>query len=184
MADIKGRWVAHSVAFIVMILLICFSFHYDYRLSSILAVAGGASVFRVSTSLLISTRMFIKKIERRNEQGLFLNGSGIANWGIRFYQHLRLRIGLPLVLRIRCMGIWRLDICQLHCQYHDGRHLLSPCRPNHPILPPHAHQTTLLLRFPDHLHVSRYRQIGKTTIRPGEGHSLWIVNTTLATTTR
>ena len=80
MADIKGRWVAHSVAFIVMILLICFSFHYDYRLSSILAVAGGASVFRVSTSLLISTRMFIKKIERRNEQGLFLNGSGIANW--------------------------------------------------------------------------------------------------------
>ena len=80
MADIKGRWVAHSVAFIVMILLICFSFHYDYRLSSILAVAGGARVFRVSTSLLISTRMFIKKIERRNEQGLFLNGSGIANW--------------------------------------------------------------------------------------------------------
>ena len=80
MADIKGRWVTHSVAFIVMILLICFSFHYDYRLSSILAVAGGASVFRVSTSLLISTRMFIKKIERRNEQGLFLNGSGIANW--------------------------------------------------------------------------------------------------------
>lgn len=80
MADIKGRWVAHSVAFIVMILLICSSFHYDYRLSSILAVAGGASVFRVSTSLLISTRMFIKKIERRNEQGLFLNGSGIANW--------------------------------------------------------------------------------------------------------
>ena len=80
MADIKGRWVAHSVAFIVMILLICFSFHYDYRLSSILAVAGGASVFRVSTSLLISTRMFIKKIERRNEEGLFLNGSGIANW--------------------------------------------------------------------------------------------------------
>ena len=80
MADIKGRWVAHSIAFIVMILLICFSFHYDYRLSSILAVAGGASVFRVSTSLLISTRMFIKKIERRNEQGLFLNGSGIANW--------------------------------------------------------------------------------------------------------
>ncbi len=80
MADIKGRWVAHSVAFIVMILLICFSFHYDYRLSSILAVAGGASVFRVSTSLLISTRMFIKKIERRNEQGLFLNGSRIANW--------------------------------------------------------------------------------------------------------
>lgn len=79
MADIKGRWVGHSVAFIVMILLICFSFHYDYRLSSILAVAGGASVFRVSTSLLISTRMFIKKIERRNEQGLFLNGSGIAN---------------------------------------------------------------------------------------------------------
>ena len=80
MADIKGRWVAHSVAFIVMILLICFSFHYDYRLSSILAVAGGASVFRVSTSLLISTRMFIKKIEKRNEQGLFINGSGIANW--------------------------------------------------------------------------------------------------------
>ena len=63
MADIKGRWVAHSVAFIVMILLVCFSFHYDYRLSSILAVAGGASVFRVSTSLLISTRMFIKSIQ-------------------------------------------------------------------------------------------------------------------------
>ena len=63
-----------------MTLLVCFSFHYDYRLSSIFAVAGGASVFRVSTSLLTSTRMFIKKIESKRGEYTILDGSGIANW--------------------------------------------------------------------------------------------------------
>ena len=87
--------------------------------------------------------------------------------GIR-HQHLRLRIRLPLVLRIRCMGIWRLDFCRLHCQYHDGRHLLSPCRPDHPILPPHAHQESLLLRFPDDLHLSWHRQTGCPTDGSGK----------------
>lgn len=60
-ADIKGTWLPNIVAFAVMTLLVCFSFDYDYRLSSILAIAGGASVFCVSTTILTSTRKLIQR---------------------------------------------------------------------------------------------------------------------------
>lgn len=79
-ADIQGKKTAHIVAFIMMFLLVCFSFHYDYRLCSILAIAGGASVFRVSTKLLTSTRMFLKKIEKMDDNPSAAAGLGTAHW--------------------------------------------------------------------------------------------------------
>ena len=79
-ADIKGTWIPYTTAVIVMLLLVCFSFHYSYRLSSILALAGGARVFCVSTKILTSTRMFIKNIERKTEKRRILSGLGIAHW--------------------------------------------------------------------------------------------------------
>lgn len=83
-ADIQGKKTAHIVAFIMMILLVCFSFHYDYRLCSILAIAGGASVFRVSTKLLTSTRMFLKKIEKMDDNPSAAAGLGTAHWVTAF----------------------------------------------------------------------------------------------------
>lgn len=65
-ADIKGTWIPYTIAIAVMTMLVCFSLHYDYRLSSIIAIAGGANVFRFSTKILVSTRMFVKKLEIRH----------------------------------------------------------------------------------------------------------------------
>ena len=79
-ADIKGTWLPNIVAFAVMTLLVCFSFDYDYRLSSILAIAGGASVFCVSTTILISTRKLIQKIEGMDENATVLNNKKLQHW--------------------------------------------------------------------------------------------------------
>ena len=79
-ADIKGTWLPDLAAFVVMTLLVCFSFDYDYRLSSILAIAGGASVFCVSTTILISTRKLIQKIEGMDENATVLNNKKLQHW--------------------------------------------------------------------------------------------------------
>lgn len=79
-ADVKGTWVPYTTAIAVMGVLACLSFHYDYRLSSILAIAGGASTFRVSTKILTKVRMLIKNIEKLEEKHTTLQGIGIAHW--------------------------------------------------------------------------------------------------------
>lgn len=76
-ADIKGIWAPNITAFAAMMLLVCFCFDYEYRLSSILAIAGGASVFRVSTTILVSTRKFINKIEKMDENNPILHRKGL-----------------------------------------------------------------------------------------------------------
>jgi len=79
-ADVKGTWGPYTTAIAVMLLLVCFSFHYDYRLSSIYAIIGGANVFRISTKILTATRMFIKRIESLEEKHTILNGIGLPHW--------------------------------------------------------------------------------------------------------
>ena len=76
-ADIKGIWAPNITAFAAMMLLVCFCFDYEYRLSSILAIAGGASEFRVSTTILVSTRKFINKIEKMDENNPILHRKGL-----------------------------------------------------------------------------------------------------------
>lgn len=78
--DIKGTWIPYTIAIAVMTMLACFSFHYDYRLSSIIAVAGGANIFRFSTKILVSTRMFVKKLESLAEQHTSLDGTRLPQW--------------------------------------------------------------------------------------------------------
>lgn len=80
-AGFKGTWAPPNIAaFAVMTLLVCFSLDYEYRLSSILAIAGGASVFRVSTTILASTRKFINKIETMDENNPTLHRMGLPIW--------------------------------------------------------------------------------------------------------
>ena len=78
--DIKGTWIPYTIAIAVMTMLACFSFHYDYRLSSIIAVAGGANIFRFSTKILVSTRMFVKKLESLAERHTSLDGTRLPQW--------------------------------------------------------------------------------------------------------
>ena len=78
--DIKGTWIPYTIAIAVMTMLACFSFHYDYRLSSIIAVAGGANVFRFSTKILVSTRMYIKKLENLAERHTSIDGTRLPQW--------------------------------------------------------------------------------------------------------
>lgn len=78
--DIKGTWIPYTIAIAVMTMLACFSFHYDYKLSSIIAVAGGANIFRFSTKILVSTRMFVKKLESLAERHTSLDGTRLPQW--------------------------------------------------------------------------------------------------------
>ena len=50
-SGIKNRWIAASIALATMTIEAIFSFHYDYRLSSVLSLAGGALRFGLSTQL-------------------------------------------------------------------------------------------------------------------------------------
>lgn len=64
LADIKSSWIPYVATFALMTVEAFLSLHYDYRLCSIIAITGGASVFCVSTRILTATRMFIKKIDQ------------------------------------------------------------------------------------------------------------------------
>lgn len=79
-ADIKGTWIPYTIAIAVMTMLVCFSLHYDYRLSSIIAIAGGANVFRFSTKIFVSTRMSIKKLENQALRHTSIDGTRLPQW--------------------------------------------------------------------------------------------------------
>lgn len=65
LTGITKIWVPTVVAFVVMTVEALLSLHYDYRLSSIFAIIGGANIFCVSTRILTNTRMFLKKMEQK-----------------------------------------------------------------------------------------------------------------------
>lgn len=51
-AGVKGTWIPYTASFVIMSLLVCFCFDYQYRLSSIIAFMGGANVFLASAKSL------------------------------------------------------------------------------------------------------------------------------------
>lgn len=65
LTGITKIWVPTVVAFVVMTIEALLSLHYDYRLSSIFAIMGGANIFCVSTRILTNTRMLLKKMEQK-----------------------------------------------------------------------------------------------------------------------
>lgn len=99
---IKGTWIPYGTAFGCMMILTCLSFHYDYRLSSIIAVAGGANVFRSSTKLLTQTRMFIKKIESKEENRPVFDGMSVAHWA----SIVSIAITVPVCHWFFGYGVW------------------------------------------------------------------------------
>ena len=51
-SGIKNRWITVAIALAAMTIEAIFSFHYDYRLSSVLSFVGGSLLFGVSTQLI------------------------------------------------------------------------------------------------------------------------------------
>ena len=78
-AGIKSRPVTCTLAIIMMTIEALFSLHYNYRLCSIIAFAGGAGMFWVSTKCLTWIRKKIRHIEKHHEWHLMLVGIGIAH---------------------------------------------------------------------------------------------------------
>lgn len=80
-ADIKGTWIPYTTAFVLMTMEACFSLHYDFRLSSVIAFTGGANVFCLSTKILTGTRMLIKKFELQAlGDRATISGLSVAHW--------------------------------------------------------------------------------------------------------
>lgn len=101
-AGITSSPVSYTIAFIVMVIEALFSLHYDYRLSSILAFSGGASIFWLSTLCLTCIRKHIRKLEKRQERHYMLGGMNIAHW-ISF---LTILISTPLCFWLFGYGVW------------------------------------------------------------------------------
>ena len=64
-ADIKGRLWPCLIALTTMTIGAILSLHYDYRLSNIFALIGGANVFVASTKTLTFTRFWVKRLEKK-----------------------------------------------------------------------------------------------------------------------
>lgn len=62
-AGARLSWSPYLASFIVMTLFAALSLDHDYRLSSLLAMSGGTSVFRVSSKQLFNTLSYIKKLD-------------------------------------------------------------------------------------------------------------------------
>lgn len=78
--DIKSRWAPYLVSFLIMTICAALSLHYNYRLSNIFALIGGAYTFRASTYILTSIRFFIKKIEHLQKGGEDVEGHTLPHW--------------------------------------------------------------------------------------------------------
>lgn len=99
---VKGSWTPYILALAAMVSIACFSLHYDYKLSSIIAFAGGANVFRSSTQILTTTRRFVKRIESLEEKYNSFQGMGLVHWIAAF----SILITVPVCHWLFGNGIW------------------------------------------------------------------------------
>lgn len=101
-AGITSHSLTTSVAILMMTIEALFSLHYDYRLSSILAFAGGAGIFWIATILLTKIRKWVSKIEKRHETHTMIAGLGIQHW----ISILCIAICTPLCFWFFGYGVW------------------------------------------------------------------------------
>ncbi len=78
--DMKNQWIPYLVSFIVMTICAVLSLHYDYRLSNVFAIVGGASVYLNSTRILTKTRFLIKDIENMQKGGEQVEDHNLPHW--------------------------------------------------------------------------------------------------------
>lgn len=81
---VKGTWIPYTVASLVMLLLVCFSFDYQFRLCSVFAFIGGADVFRTSTSCFHKTAKYLKELDSIDQKVNHKQGMGLFHGVLAF----------------------------------------------------------------------------------------------------
>lgn len=99
---IKHTWIAVLVSFIIMTACAFLCLNHEYRLGSVFAICGGASVFRVSTRSLTNTRLFIKKIEHMQGKGKAVEGHTLPH----FVSALSIAFTVPVCHWFFGSGVW------------------------------------------------------------------------------
>lgn len=101
-AGIQSNPLTTGIAIIIMTIEALFSLHYDYRLSSIIAFAGGAGTFLVSTFILTRCRKWVSKTEKRHEKHIMIAGIGLPHW----LSFLSIAISTPVCFWLFGYGVW------------------------------------------------------------------------------
>lgn len=101
-AGIESHPLTTGIAIIIMTIEAQFSLHYDYRLSSIVAFAGGAGTFLVSTFVLTSVRKWVSKMEKRHESHIMIAGMGLQHW----LSFLSIAVSTPVCFWLFGYGVW------------------------------------------------------------------------------
>ena len=119
---IKGRVWPCLIAFVVMTIEALLSLHYDYRLSSIFAIAGGANVFRASTNTLTATRLLVKRMEKKLG-GDELEDHTLPHW----ISAISILVTVPVCHWLFGSGVWTYALlviigCLIHIE--QGRNYL------------------------------------------------------------
>ena len=79
-----------------------FSLHYDFRLSSVLAFAGGAAIFWISTTLLNHIRIWIHLENNLRESPMMIGGMALPHWLSLF----SIIICVPISFWLFGYGVW------------------------------------------------------------------------------
>ncbi len=98
----KSKWLPYLVGFIAMTVEALFSLHYDFRLSSVLAFAGGAAIFRVSTTLLNRIHIWIHLENNLRPSPMSIGGMELQH----FLSLLSILLCVPLCFWLFGYGVW------------------------------------------------------------------------------
>lgn len=101
-AGIESHPLTTGIALILMTIEALFCLHYDYRISSIIAFAGGAGTFLLSTFILTSFRKWVSKTEKRHESHFMIAGLGLQHW----LSFLSIAISTPICFWLFGYGVW------------------------------------------------------------------------------
>ena len=101
-AEIESKWLPYLIAIVVMTVEASFSLHYDFRLSSVLAFAGGAATFWISTTLLNHIRIWIHLENNLREAPMMIAGMGLPHW----LSLLSIIICVPISFWLFGYGVW------------------------------------------------------------------------------
>ena len=101
-AEIVSKWLPYLIAIVVMTVEASFCLHYDFRLSSVLAFAGGAATFWISTTLLNHIRIWIHLENNLREAPMMIAGMGLPHW----LSLLSIIICVPISFWLFGYGVW------------------------------------------------------------------------------
>lgn len=101
-AGVKTYWIPYLVSFITITVFAALCLDHDYRLSNLLAISGGASVFRVSTKMLDNTRSLLMKLDALEGKKMPKDGHLLAHWA----SIMNIIVTIPVCHWFFGSGVW------------------------------------------------------------------------------